>query len=439
VQGKSLMWIQRREERRRLSSTAWRALATAIGLVAVAGPLCAQSAVLGPGPLFRDDVAGTRTEPEFALDRINLGGFALESSISATGGYDSNVFNRNDSQGDAFLLLTPRIGLTRNEGRNRTSFSAGGLVRRQARLTAENSVGYDANLNNTLILSGGSSLSAALAAARVAEPRGTSGVGQGNAEPVIRHDLTGSLGGTVQLGGIGLSANLRGNRQRFDNVLLRQGGKASQAFRDLDTVAGTLEAAIPIGSNLSGVVDVGYDVQRSPNASPALSRDADGMTLQAGLRGYLSQLIAAEIRVGLRTRDFDNPRFSRFRGVYYSGTVDWYPLELVSLRATADRFLANSGIGNSAGATVRREGLTVFYDPLPALRVTAAGTHTRERFREVGLTDQRYDAAVNARYLFTPHLSASLRLARNRLRSTDQRLLQSFSATVASFSTTYSF
>lgn len=435
--------MKRHRPRGRLTPACLRLpIVTAFTLLAAAGtdPVGAQdTAALGGGALFRDDVAGTRTEPEFALDRINLGGFTLDSSVTGSVGYDSNVFNQQDARGDAFFLVTPQLNLNRDSGRNRLSLSASGLLRRQARLTAEDSEGYNGTLSDSLSLSDGAGVNATITAARTPEPRGTSGVGNGNAEPVVRHDFSGSAGGSVTLGAISLGGSVRASRQRFDDVELRQGGRASQAFRDTDALSAGVEAGVPLGTNLTGLIDVAYDVQRSPNADPLFDRDAHGISAQLGLQGYLSQLIAAQVRIGWRTRNFDNPRYSNFRGIYYSGTVDWYVLEFISLRATADRYFGNSGIGNAAGANVDRESLTAFYDPTPSLRVTATGAHTRERYREADLTDNRREASVSARYLFTRHLNASLRLARTELRSTDQRILDSYSATSVSLGTTYRF
>ncbi len=332
-----------------------------------------------------------------------IGQFRVRPVLDAATGYDGNVFNVQDGRSDRYLVASPRLDVEDDWGGGNLSLSGGATVLRYARLTSENSLALNGRASGRVDLSGTDRLDTNLSVARIPEPRGTGGVGIGLARPLIRNEFHSGIGGTAEVGGLVFSGALRADTQRYGDVPLRSGRIADQRYRNLDTVRAVVELGRRLGGNLVAFTQADVARDRSVSTPAALNRDAIGQTYSMGVRGDLAPLVTAQIVLGYRRVDYANPVYPDFAGPGYAATIDWYPRPLLSMRLTADRLFANSGIAGAAGIDTRREQLTVFWDPTRITRVRLSTTRFDERYRGAALSSGGVEAQVSIRYAFSRH------------------------------------
>jgi hypothetical protein len=126
-----------------------------------------------------------------------------------------------------------------------------------------------------------------------------------------------------------------------------------------------------------------------------------------GVRAEIGRLLIGEVAAGWRKREFDSILFRDFDGFAFNARLDWYPTELVSVRFDLRQDLLNSGIVFVPAIRARTARLTVYYEPLPNLKVTGGASFSRERFDIPG--EIELPAEIRALDLHTDMITASLR------------------------------
>lgn len=390
----------------RIFAAAGAATVVLLAPVAAAAQEVAETSVIVIAPqLQRFDAAGSRIEPEVMPQPIRAGGLLLEPSLSMIGGYDNNVFNFAQAEGDAVALLTPRLRIRADTSRHLFQLDTVAQVRRFAELTTENSEEFRVAGRTRLDLVDNNTLTGTIAFDRQIEPRSSLASVPDAAEPVAFDVLRAEVGGDFSFGRLSVRPGVRYLESDFDPVDLRSGGSANQSFRDLRTYGGSLA----LGYRVSGLVTafglVNYGSSESTNPAPNAERDATDWSLMAGLRGELSPLVVAEVSAGYRKRDFDNVRFLDFSGLTYSAEIEWYVTPLVTLELRASQDFLNSGVLQVAGILANRVSVAAYYDPLRNLRLSATVLYENFDYRESDTSAARPAARVSAQYFVNPNLS----------------------------------
>lgn len=388
----------------------FRIIAAAAGTLAVPGAAWAQevadSSVIVIAPqLSRSDAAGARIEPGVMPQPIATGGFLLEPSLSVVGGYDTNVFNFDDAEGDAVVLLTPRLRVRADTSRHLVELDAVAQLRRFASQTTEDSEEFRLVARTRLDLVNNNTLAATGSYERQIEPRSSAASVPNAAEPVSFSLARADLNGDFAFGKLSVRPGVRFSESSFSSVDLLGGGSANQSFRDLRTYGG----GVALGYRVSGLVTtfgaVNYGQSESTNPIPGAARDASDLSLTAGVRGELSPLVVAEVAAGYRKRDFDLDRFLDFDGFTYSADVQWFVTPLVTIQAQASQNFSNAGIVEVAGTLSNRASLAVFYDPLRNLRLSVSTEFEHLDFRETDTSASRPSARLTAQYFLSRNLS----------------------------------
>jgi hypothetical protein len=370
-----------------LSATALAVCLAAPGS-ALAQEIGQTTAIVIEPQLDRSDVAGNRAEPDFAPQPVRAGPLVVDASLSLAAGYDTNVFDRTVEEGDAALLVTPRLRLRADTARHLMQVSAVGHFRRFASTGSEDSEEFDLRAQTRLDLAERQSVFANAGYAHQIEERSSAGSAAGADEPVGYDTTTAQIGADVELGRLSLRPT--GHLEQSDYSDLAIGGVTNDlSYRNTRQIGGDLAVGYKFSDLFAAFGEAGYSQSESTDAAPNDVRDADDVSFLAGIRGEVSPLVSAEIAVGYRQRDYELNRFKDYEGVTYRADVQWFITPLVTLRFEAGQRFLNSGNAQVAGILSNSASVTGYFDPLRNLRLSAAVAYEHNKYRETDTTAQR--------------------------------------------------
>lgn len=412
-------------------AVAWGAAAlgaAALPSAALAQGVADTSMIVVAPNLQRSDAAGARIEPGFMPRAVAVAGLLVEPSLSAVGGYDSNVFNFTDAQGDAVLLLTPRMRVRTDATRHLLQIDSVAQLRRFTELTTENSEEFRITSLARLDIADRDTISLTGSIERQIEPRSTFATVPDAANPVTFGLMQAQVVGDFWLGRLAVRPAAFASQTAFRDVALLGGGVSEQDFRDLRTYGGAISLGYRF-SDLAMLFAQGrYADAVSTNPIAGAERDSIDLMVTGGVRGQISPLVMAEVAIGYRKRDFAQAIFLDFEGLTYQADIEWYVTPLITLTAEAEQDFLNSGILEVAGILSNRFALSAFYDPLRNLRVSASAMFERFNFRETESRASRPAARIAAQYFLSRHLSLGGFAAYRAQIGNEQEFVRDFTA-----------
>ncbi len=386
--------------------------------------------------LDRTDAAGARNEPEFAPQPILVGPFLIEPRQSIVIGYNSNVRNSANKQGDAVLTLSPRLRLRADTPLHLFQVTATGFIRRFASLKSENSEEYSIRNQSRFDFDEQNALFANAAHSREIEPRSSFTANPAAAEPVSYSITEGEVGANIALGALRISPSVNIGQSDYSALDLAGGGSADQSFRDVRRVG----AGLSVGYNFSPLVAVfaagDFTDQDNRDPTPGFDRSAQDFSVVTGIRGELSPVMSGEVAVGYRKRDYDLALFKDFGGFTYRADLQYFPTELVSLRLQAQQIFRNAGDPQIAGVLSNSLTASAYYDPLRNLRLSAEAGYEVNDFREVDTQAKRPSLRFQGEYRFNRKLSVGAYAGVLRQDVSGTLALQEFTSFNAGFGVT---
>lgn len=429
-------------------------LATLLAALGLATPAAGQS-VPSPFPsdvasLFRDDVAGTR--PPFDADRegLALGNFRLRGDLGLTAAYDSNILNLPDITlppeldglvdiplDDAVFLIDPKVRLDSRWQRHAFGVAASGRIARYADHGDFNDFEtWNVAVRGRIDIGDATEIHADGATGREVEARGASGLVFVLGDPLsYREDHVG-VGVSTRQGNV--SASLSGGwlRRRYDPFRPLDGQSVPLDFRNIRVWSLTPQLGYALGPDLDLFVRGNLGFTRSLPSPERLedlgiaTRDADGYSVLAGVRGAITPLLVAEIAAGWQKRDFAAGSFADFDGLAYTATLDWYPTPLLSFRLRSRQDFENSGIPDVPGILARTTALTAYYEVTRALLVSGDIDWQYREYRATPVTTDSWALTARAEYRFSRHFSGALFVRYRDRSSNDSALLPPYQGTM---------
>lgn len=328
---------------------------------------------------------------------ITLGSYRLFPTLSTTVSYDDNIYNRRSPQvSDGYARFAPNIDVRSLWSRHSLAIGLDGDVRRYFNRPSENSEQFGADVSGTYDISVDTLLSVTGNVARRIEPRGTSGDVLLSGGPNTYYQKTVGLRLRTTPGR--LLFEVRGNAARFDYLNNRDGDTpVDLSFRDFVSTSVGARAGYAIGPGAYLFVDGARNWARYPN-STTINRASDGYSINGGVRVDLNPLIGGELAIGYIKQKFESSLFNDVSGLSYSAAVFWNPTALLSVRLTANRSIQRAPVIASAGIDQNAFQVTVDYQPLRRLLITANGQYVRSAFRGVGVSDNQFVETLTGRY-----------------------------------------
>lgn len=369
--------------KRRATRRAWRCLALPVVL---AGTISAASAQVATDA-DPTDSAGNRPQVAYDASGVSFGNVVVFPAISLTGGYDSNVFAReNDVVADSSVTVTPKVRAEFNHPGASLSFSGQARIRRYAQLTRQNDEQYNVDLQGALEVSRSTNIAGNFTWARSTVTRGTFENGLQVGDPLREEEMTGSLTGVQRFNRLQVRGTLSADWFRFDNIRLDDGTTVDQSFRNGSKLSGALRLAYEISPRFSLTAQSNIDRYDYLDSRPLRYRDAVGSTFTAGGRYEITRLLIVDLGAGVRHYNFKNPLFPDISGLALNGRVRWYPTPLVTLRFDLSQSVSTSSFDSVSAVTVTSAGLSGDYEFRRNVIVSGSITESHEQYGGIGLS-----------------------------------------------------
>lgn len=345
-----------------------------------------------------------RPRPDYATVPIRAGPLEITPQIVVQADYNDNIFaTDSDRVEDAILHFRPRISIVRPSPDLSLSIAAEYDAGRYADNSSENSDEYTIEGRARYVVSNDTTADLRLLQARVTEDRTSPDSLTGIVRP-NRFDVSEVYGEVAHtFNRLRLRGTLDYERRNYSDNRLGNGLEVDQDFRNRSTVTGGLIAEYALSPSFA-VFGAGSANKRDYNTriGPLPARDSSGYELALGASFELGRLMRGSLRLGYLSQDYRDPLFDDVDGLLVRGELAYFVTPLVTLTATADRSVVETGVIGAAGYLRTTAALRADYELLRNLIIRAeAGIEMRD-FNGIDREDRRFTGSASASYLISP-------------------------------------
>lgn len=360
-------------------------LAAALSLAGGVQPACAQSLDSEPS-----DVAGNRQQPAYDPIGIRAGKLMIRPNLTVSPDFSSNVFTTaNDAQSDTSVSIVPSVTAVISEPGANFSLYGEARIRRYATYASQDDEQFRVDASGSTELLSGFLLNAGIGWADTTAGRGTFANDLSVGEPLKMRELRSRISLRKSFNRLYASMGLSAARSTYDDVDLGDGLTVDQSFRDSRRWGSNLTLGYEVSPLLALQARGTYDVYRYNDPRPLSNRDAESYSVGLGLRYGITQMLTAELNVGLRQHKFENPLFATIKGVALFGRVRWYPTPLVSVRADLAQSTSTSTLDQVSAVTVTDFTLGADYEFRRNVLITAETAIAFEDYGQIGAEAKR--------------------------------------------------
>ncbi|MCP1335354.1 outer membrane beta-barrel protein [Futiania mangrovi] len=197
------------------------------------------------------------------------------------------------------------------------------------------------------------------------------------------------------------------------------GGLTEQDFRDRTEWRVNVFASYDVSPDMTAFAEVEGDRREHGAADPGgVQHDSRALGMVAGMRVEVAEILAAEVRGGWLTRQFEDTALDDVSGLDAGLAVRWRATPLTALAVEIDRDVLESGLPGGAAIVRTRARLGLDHELLRTLMVRPAVAYRRDAHAGLARTDEVYAAGVKLDYLVNRSLAAGLSVSHGRREST---------------------
>lgn len=188
----------------------------------------------------------------------------------------------------------------------------------------------------------------------------------------IRHELTGSLGLSKDVGKLRLGLTGSVEREIYGDAKIAGGGTLSQAERDSTLASMVLRAGYAISPALTPFVEaeLGRRFYDQEVDSAGYERSADRYGVRAGLAFDLTEKLYGEVSAGYLREAIDDPRLRPVEGPTLAAALNWSPIRGTLVRLSGDTLVEGTTSAGDSGSILHSGRLSVERE----LRANLTGT-----------------------------------------------------------------
>ncbi|UVO52389.1 outer membrane beta-barrel protein [Sphingomonas sp. SUN019] len=381
-----------------------------------------------------------RDHPEFDPVPARIGTFELLPSVAVATGYDDNLFAVNAPRiDDAYLHVVPRLKITRPSPDLKLALNGQFDLTRYASRTSENQTNYRLDGSAQSIISNATTLELSALHGRFAQER-TDPDSPGVAQRPIR--FTVSEVNTVLTHVIN-RLRLRGlmniERRDFRNSRDALGGVIDQNFRDRTTVTSTAIGEYALSPSIALFGTATYNVRDyRTRIGPVPARDSSGYEVALGSSFELGVKVRGSLRAGYLQQNYRSPFFEDIGGVLVRGDIEYFLTPLVTLSATIDRSVNETGILNASGFLSTTASVRADYELLRNLILSASIEKEDRNFSNIDRNDDRWAYRASGTYRLNPRIALRADMLHRSQSSVGAASGRQFEKTRASIGVTFS-
>lgn len=382
-------------------------LLAAAAMSLAAGSALAQQDLRNADEIVRGDTVLSRPRPDYDPVGIRLGSFFLYPDATVAETWNSNIFaTQSNDKNDFITALTPRLKLKSNWNNHALNFSADSTIVRYARFHSESYTDYTVAADGRLDIQRDARLFAAGGYKIRHEPR-SSPNNLGGTEPTEYQDTSALLAGEKDFNRLSFRLEGAFDAYRYFDVQNALGQTIAESQRDRNDTVVTLRTGYEIAPlrQLYLLTSYNWRKYQSPVDMFGFDRTSDGYTLALGAHYDLTGLIFADVFLGYRRQDYDDPRLRPVDGPTAGIKLTWNVTALTTITGNLSREIEETVLANSSAYFATRASIRADHELLRNLILDARIGYENDKFEGISRKDNYYEAGLGATWLINRNFS----------------------------------
>jgi hypothetical protein len=361
---------------------------------------------------------GERVHPGYEPIGYRVGGVFFYPRLLAGIRFDSNVYaSPTNPQSDLTFILSPQLtvkygrgtpGAQFNPSRFSYQIDLGADVYRFRKFDSENRVDARGRIATNWDIAPDLQFDTAFEAARRHEERGDSSQPRNAAKPVPFNDLRGEGTLTKTWGRFGVALNAGVRNLTYEDVDSFGGEVIDQTQRDGTIVSTYIKPFYEFSPGYRAFARVRGN-WREYAATGTENRNSDGYEVHGGVEFAVTPLISGSVEAGYMSQTYENPLIQPVDGLSVKGELLWLATALITVRANAERAVAETitpGFGPRLDTLI---GGQIEYELLRNVIVKGGASYKQEDFLDSPRKDDvtRWSAGID--YALNRHLRIGAR------------------------------
>ena len=351
--------------------------------------------------------------------------FVVTPQVEGDVGYNDNVlYTQSNKKSSSFLEVLPSVEVASDWGRNALSLGATSRIDEYDSASSEDTVTWDVNAAGRLDISSAANLAANLSHESGFESR-SDFVADPDAKKPMPMDTNSASANLTWVGDrLRLQGGLATSNVSYGTVASVNGGIIDDHFRDMteDQATGRVDYAI---SPSVSVFIYGEANQRRYKIDP--SSNSDGQILSVGTSFEIGSLARGEVELGSLNQNYKSLVGGNQSSTYFNGKVQYFPTELTTLTATANRSYSDTpSVTGGYTALNTQLGFAVDHELLRNLILKGAYEHSSYDFSGISRNDTANTVSLGARYYMNSRIYLKVGYDYEKYKSTGAQASRNF-------------
>lgn len=343
-----------------------------------------------------------RSRPDYDAAGIRLGAFMAYPKLTATLESNDNVYARVSAaeQDDIFYTIVPEVRLRSNWSRHSLGGYATGLISRYNDLKSEDIETWGVGSSGRLDIDRTANFNFTADYADQNEPRTAPDTPGTVSEPIAYTSTAARVAGSKEFNRLKFGGGVGATKLDYDDGVTSTGVIVDQDNRDRTTTVANLRADYAVSPDAALLAEAVFNKRNyrvtPPPAGPQSNRDSEGYEVLVGGSFDLTSLARGEIRLGYTSQDYD--AFAKQSGFSLHSQVEWFPSQLTTVTATANRTVEEGTALGSPGYFANVLGLRVDHELLRNVVLYGQAGYQKDAYKTIDRDDKRTTAGVGATY-----------------------------------------
>lgn len=361
----------------------------------------------------------------FAAQGLRLGTFDLFPTLEQGIGYTTNADFTENGKPSSYSQTAVGLRLQSNWSLHQFQAELGATYQRFFNGESDNLP--TANANASLRLDVGRDFEATIRGSYglTTENASSANLVTGSTATIVDRPNVHALAGSLELARTQgrLRFSLRGSidQTRYEDANLSDGTKLLQGDRNSRLIAATLRASYQATPAVAPFVEatIGkriFDIKVDRNGN---QRDSNTLALRGGLELDFGEKLTGQFAVGYSTEEFKDANISDLSGFTIDGSLNWSPVRLTTVTATAATTLSGSSNVDDNGSIIYSSSLGISRQVRPRLTIDGNFTASLQDYDTSGRRDVTLGANAGYTYWFNRFVAATGRLSYQTVNSTE--------------------
>lgn len=382
-------------------------------------------------PFARDRNVSVTERPRPAYDAlgIRLDSFLVYPKVEATVSHLDNVFaTATNEVSDTVVTVGPSVRAVSQWSRHELEAHANANIFKYDKVSSQDNASYSVGGSGRIDVQRGFSLSPSVTFSHLVEPRTSAEAPDQPAEGIEYDQTVLDFFAEHESGLVRFEGRVTARQSEYANARLQSGAVFNTSYRDNTSVEAQARVAYAVSPALSFYVAGIANRWTFDNPSTDIGRDSEGYQVVVGSNFDISRLARGEVQVGYLNQSFSDNRAGEVDGLAVLGTVEYFPTQLITLTASAERAVRATGVIGAAAALHSQASIQADYELFRNVVLSARVLKAQDDYRGNDRKDDVTGVMLGAQYLVNRNLGLNVIFNRDEQDSSGLQRGRTFTA-----------